>query len=169
MSGPDALATIAEIAIAIAGFAGIAAVLGRRSQGDWTPEDAFRLQGLLYSSFSAVIFSFVPIVLLLTRLAPSVVWSLSSGAALTWLIFIVATRSKEVRRRSETRVIPIERSAWIAISLPSLAMLILHGTNVALFREPWPYVAAAVCSLGLPFFFFVRLLRSILKPDVDAV
>jgi hypothetical protein len=83
MNATDALATIAEIAIAVAGFSGVAAVLGRRSQGEWSPLDVFRLRALLLSSFSIVIFCFLPIVLSLTLLSSSSVWALSSGA---WLV-----------------------------------------------------------------------------------
>ena len=168
MGASDALGTIAEIAIAVAGFSGVAAVLGRRSQGEWTPLDVFRLRALLLSSFSIVVFCFLPIVLDLTALAPSQIWALSSGAWLTWIAFTFALRISQVRRATAGTGDPIERRYAGFLTSIGLAALLLHGANLIIFRVEWPYVAAAICLLIAPFSYFFRLLRTILRTDADA-
>jgi len=168
MNASDALATIAEIAIAVAGFSGVAAVLGRRSQGEWSPEDVFRLRALLLSSFSIVFFCFVPIVLGLAALAPSRIWALSSGAWLAWLIFTAALRISQGRRISKATGDRLDRRYMVVLASIGVAALLLHGTNLLIFRVEWPYVAAAVCILIAPFSYFFRLLRTILRTDTDA-
>lgn len=56
----DVLLTISEVAIAIAGFGGIAAGIGYRSQGSWTKQDRFRLMVMEASSLSLVFVCLVP-------------------------------------------------------------------------------------------------------------
>jgi hypothetical protein len=168
MNASDALATIAEIAIAVAGFSGIAAVLGRRSQGEWTPLDVFRLRALLLSSFYIVVFCFLPIVLSLTALAPSLVWVLSSGAWFAWIAGTTAVRITQARRIAAATGEPLERRYLVFVSSIGLAALLLHGTNLLSFRVAWPYVAAAICLLIVPFSYFFRLLRTILSTGADA-
>jgi hypothetical protein len=168
MNASDALATIAEIAIAIAGFSGVAAVLGRRSQGEWSPLDVFRLRELLLSSISIVVLCFVPIVLSLSPLTPSLVWVLSSGVWAATLVFVTATQSSHGLRAARGGAEPVEPRMIVFMSLIAVAIFLFHGTNILIFRAGWPYVAAAVCSLLVPFFYFVRLLRTILRADADA-
>jgi hypothetical protein len=168
MDASDALATIAEIAIAVAGFSGVAAVLGRRSQGEWSPLDVFRLRSLLLSSLSIVIFCFLPIVLSLTVLESSLVWALSSGAWATWLAFTFATRSSQIRRITAATGDPIDRRYAIFILSIGLVALLLHGANLLSFRVAWPYVAAATCLLIASFSYFFRLLRTILGAGASA-
>ncbi len=72
----DTLLTIAEIAIAVVGFAGIAFVLRADSP---TPLNLFRLQLMVETSVLAITFSFLPILLLSTGLGAERVWSLSSA------------------------------------------------------------------------------------------
>ena len=60
MPDPDALRTFAELGIALAGFSGIVAVLGRRSQGQWSELERARLFALLSTSLGATFFSVLP-------------------------------------------------------------------------------------------------------------
>jgi hypothetical protein len=168
MDAPDALATIAEIAIAIAGFSGVAAVLGRRSQGEWSSIDVFRLRVLLLSSFSIVVLCFLPIVLNLASLTPSLVWPLSSGVCVAMFVLVAAVRTTQIRRLTRTTGDPLERRYAFSLGALFLTMFALHVVNLLLVRGAWPYVAAVVCNLVIPFSFFVRLLRTILRGDAGA-
>ena len=71
--------TIAELAIALAGFSGIVAVLGNRFSGEWGAAEQVRLRLLLEVSLLVVFLSFLPS--LVARVAPSsVAWRVSNGA-----------------------------------------------------------------------------------------
>jgi len=160
----DALTTLAEISIAIAGFSGIAAVLGRRSQGDWEPEDAFRLRLLLRSSFSIVIFCFVPIVLSSASVAAEKTWALSSSA---WLVYFV-TISLPInlggaRRLTKVTGERVEGKYILTLVILATGLVVLHTANVLVIRDAWPYLAALVATLVLPFTQFLRLLRGVLQ------
>jgi hypothetical protein len=54
VEGSDALFTVAELAIAFAGFASLAAVIGRRHGGDRPEIDALRLRNMLEASLREV-------------------------------------------------------------------------------------------------------------------
>jgi len=55
------LESIAEVAIALAGFGGIAAGLGYRARGDWTRDDQVRLIGLALFGLAVAFACFLPV------------------------------------------------------------------------------------------------------------
>ncbi len=163
MNPQDALTTVAEIAIAIAGFSGIAAVLGRRSDGEWAPTDVLRLRLLLRASFAIVILCFLPIVLSSASVAPKMTWALSSGASLVWFcasgVFVI----REARRITRFAGESIERRYAALILSLGVGASTLHALNVVAVQEAWPYLAGLVAMLTLPFSQFLRLLRGVLR------
>ncbi len=79
MLDPQAtLTTIAEVSVALAGFTGIAAVLGSRRDQEWTPEERLRLRTLVETSLTALFLSFAPSVLGLIMTSDSAVWRLAN-------------------------------------------------------------------------------------------
>ena len=56
----DLLLSIAEVAVAFAGFASLVSILGRRSSRDSPVVQAARLRGLIISSLIVVAFAFFP-------------------------------------------------------------------------------------------------------------
>ena len=161
MDPQDALTTVAEIAIAIAGFSGVAAVLGRRSQGEWSPLDVLRLRMLLRISFSIVIFCFLPIVLLSASIAADSTWALSSGAWLAAFAVNFSLDAREGQRIVKLTDAPIERGYVARILMLAGGMVVLHVLNIVTVREAWPYLAALVANLIAPFAQFLRLLRGV--------
>ena len=57
IAGFDILTVLGEIFVAFAGFTGIVAVLGQRSEGTWRPVDIIRFQGLLEASLAGLLFA----------------------------------------------------------------------------------------------------------------
>jgi hypothetical protein len=74
----EALSTIAQIALGLAGFSAILIALsGEPSR--WTPVDSFRITGMLAYSFGALFLSLVPFVLGSFSVSESTAWRLSSS------------------------------------------------------------------------------------------
>lgn len=73
----DAVLTIAEIAVALAGFTGIVIIFGARKDS-WSHDEVLRLRTLLRSSLSALFLSFVPVIALNLELASVGAWELSA-------------------------------------------------------------------------------------------
>jgi hypothetical protein len=81
--------TLAEIAIALAGFTGIVAVLGRRVRGEWTPLEWARLRDLLLASLGVVFFAFIPELLYSVIPELPTVWRISSGFFALYLSVLI--------------------------------------------------------------------------------
>ena len=89
------LTVLAEIAIAIAGFSGIVAGVGRRAGSEWTVADRLRLSMLLQISLTVAFFSLFPLVLASADIDSTYVWQISSAS---WLVAIVVSFSFARRR-----------------------------------------------------------------------
>jgi hypothetical protein len=72
----NALLTLAQVAIGLAGFSAILVALSGKPH-QWTPVDAFRIRNILAFSFQSVFLSLVPFVLAFFWLPESTVWRLS--------------------------------------------------------------------------------------------
>ncbi len=87
------LQTIAELSIALAGFTGIVAALGRRAQGEWEPLERARLESLLWAAVGGVVFSMAPSVAASSSLSEATIWRVGNGvfgflhvAAAAWFV-----------------------------------------------------------------------------------
>ena len=83
----DILLTVAEIAVAFAGFASIVAIFQARWTQDDAPFDLFRFWVMLAFSLAALLFALIPFPLHFLGVAPSEVWRASS---LLLACFVVA-------------------------------------------------------------------------------
>ena len=91
MESAGVLESIAEVAIALAGFGGVAAGLGYRARGTWSPDDRLRLV-LLAAVGGAVVFAcFLPYAI--HHLEITSPWRLSSllflPISVAFLVYIV--------------------------------------------------------------------------------
>ena len=74
MEPSEALSTAAQIAVTLAGFAGVVVVFRRESVHEWSPIDKFRLRVLLINSILSVTFSMIGLLLLTIKPAPPGIW-----------------------------------------------------------------------------------------------
>lgn len=70
----DYFLTIAELAVALAGFGSLAALIGRRPGGESAAVDASRLRAMLERSLTAMILAVLPVSLARFELPPHLVW-----------------------------------------------------------------------------------------------
>ena len=94
MEPGEIISTAAQIAVALAGFAGVVVVFRRESVHDWPPLDKFRLRLLLTNSVLPLILCIIGLVLLGVRSVPSRIWRWCSGVAFCfispWVITAIA-------------------------------------------------------------------------------
>ena len=76
MDVANALLTLAQVAIGLAGFSAILVALSGNPH-QWTPVDAFRIRNILALSFQSVFLSLIPVVLAFFSLPESTVWRVS--------------------------------------------------------------------------------------------
>jgi len=79
MQSQDILQMVSAAAVALAGFSGVVAVLGRRVSGDWTSQELLQLRTLVEPSLIALFGSFIPGILQLVSPSESLTWRLSNG------------------------------------------------------------------------------------------
>jgi hypothetical protein len=93
MPAQDALLTAAEISMIFAGFSSILMVLRRRAEG-WLPVELLALWLMVGFSLSALLFSFLPILLVQLGVSENAAWRASSAALglllLAWLVGVPA-------------------------------------------------------------------------------
>ena len=164
MTGSDTLAILAEVFVAFAGFTGIVAVLGQRSEGQWRPVDVLRFQGLLGSSLAGLVFSVVPFGFHNFDVSPPVTWGVLSGAlagfiALTLVLMI--TRQQRIKVHDDPDFVPGVRAVLSAISIPVLVLLVLNASGIALERVFAGYLLGLLYLLVMCCAMFVLLLRFI--------
>lgn len=155
----DTLHTIAEVGIAITGFAGIVAAVDRRSGGaKSTVHDP--LSNLLGTSLGVVFFAFVPEWVAAAGAASDAVWQISNGLHGVFRICYVAVIFHSARRAS-----PGERSGLmlsIGAGLGGLQLIAAMGALPA--YHYFLYLTALLWGLSVALRNFSRLL---LRPPVD--
>jgi hypothetical protein len=166
MEAEGILTTLAEVAIAIAGFSGIVVALDR-SEGPWSELDRVRLSMLLQVSISCVFWSLLPIFLNVAEVVPASIWFWSSAM---WLVYIFVVLGYRLRRQlpnlgqldEDTSVRPVLAFILFTVTVS----IILQIANVGWLMAPWPYVLAVLEGILVSCLFFVRLLSRVVKVSV---
>jgi hypothetical protein len=167
MDPADALSTVAELAVAFAGFSGIVTALSRREQGSLFPEDRIRIAVLIGASLSTTAFALLPLALWEVAGTPARVWTLSSAAYLPYGLAILFVSERDFRRaRVEDPAVvrrvssfPQRLSTYVGFPL----VIALQLANVALWHQFSPFFVALLWGLvgcGIGFAGLVRSLHS---------
>src|SRR5215471_6547913 len=98
MEPGEALSTTAQIAVALAGFAGVVVVFRRESVHDWTEVDKFRLRLLLTNSILPLALCMIGLLLLTIKPAPAGIWRWCSGAAVVIMSPFAIMTSRTFRK-----------------------------------------------------------------------
>jgi len=164
MQGSDVLTILAEIFVAFAGFTGIVATLGQRSQGSWRPVDVLRFQGLLATSLAGLVFSVAPFGFHHAGVTGPVIWG--SGSALM-AIYIVWGFQKLIRAQVKLRAtedrdyVPGVRLFLLVIAVPVVISQILNALGLGLQHTFSGFLIGLMFAMIMCCAMFVLLLRFI--------
>jgi hypothetical protein len=117
MDPSGTLLTIAEIAVAFAGFAALVSVLGRRQDSETRSLDALRLQLMLEVTLEVALFALLPLPFIGVISEPEI-WRIASGLRLIGLLGSIAYSMH--RARLQPRAF---EQRWLTVSTLSLAAL----------------------------------------------
>lgn len=164
LSASEVLTVVAEISIALIGFAGVVVAFRQRGLEALPPNEQLRLRYMLLVACAALLFALFPFVPHYLRLGASATWTLSSGTlALGLLSLILATYfDAKPHGRQLSR-------AWLYIYQTggSLAAVALLLNCFGAFGEVLPGVY--LVGLGFLLFnatsLFVRLVLSYSSPS----
>ena len=157
MEPSDALIAAIEASVALAGFSGIVVVFGRRSQGEWLPQEELRLSMLLGASFQALLVSFLGVLLLSANLPESTAWTVCSviwSLATVSHTALVLVRTRGLAADDISKTNPV--FFWLGGALV-LLVVFLQILNVVSLREFWPVMAGIIVNLALGARQFVHL------------
>lgn len=156
----ESLTTIAEIAVALAGFSGLVVVL-RKNNGPLNAIEKYRMAVLLATAFGAMFLALLPATLRQLGFSGDVLWRMSSGILTAFsLIFLLAWIF------SSRRFFRVAREIF---SLPAFALVSVgHFANTAIQtavtlgfladRKPGIYMLGLVWLLAHASQQFIRML-----------
>jgi hypothetical protein len=162
LQGSDVLTILAEIFVAFAGFTGIVAVLGQRSEGKWRPVDVLRFQGLLETSLAGLVLSVAPFSFYYFGFAEAVTWA--SGSALL-AIFISSAllrgtrKQRKIRATEDPDFVPGVRLTLVSLGVPVVVIQLLNTVGVGLQHTFPGFLVGLIYLLILCCAMFVLLLR----------
>jgi hypothetical protein len=149
----DTLAIMAEVSVALAGFASIVVLFKRQSSGRWHPDDANRFVGMVIHALLAVFFSLLPLVLATFAVQASTNWGVSSALlGFATLLQTLVSSSVEAKQGHNLRV-----TSTALCGLAVVLFQVLNATGVVWSRVPGPYVAGVGVHLSESLYLFVHL------------
>jgi hypothetical protein len=136
----DALLSLAELAVAITGFAAIVIVFRRRESGRWERLGANSFNGMLFHAMTALVFCLLPVALEALEIDPPTIWRVSSGL-LGGVLLVHAPVVSFALARGRSR---LSRAILLGGELPVAAVLLAVAAG-ALARSAAGLFAAALC------------------------
>ena len=156
----EVLLTLAEVAVAFAGFSGVVAVFGRRDPTSWSFADRVRFSSLVASSLSLLLLCILPFTLLALQIPEESVWrGLSAFVAVYFIVsnvfFVRRMRAASASERAELTVIVLR-----VFRTGQVLVVILSVYNAVLVGEFGLFLAALTWLLIQSGFLFARMLIS---------
>ncbi len=168
----ESLSLVAELAIALAGFASLVAIIGRRQGRDTAVVDAIRLRWIFEIGLLTSAFALVPLLPFHAGLSENSTWRLCAALfAASGSTFLVYT----LRRLSRIPDYPLGRghgfyhpnsASWLILSFGlmfSAVALLLAAAAGWLPKPEVAYLWGLYAYLSLAALLFLRLVRSLLE------
>ncbi len=164
MQGAGTLELIAELAVALLGFSGVVAVLGRRASGEWSAVDSQRFSGMISQSVTVLAMTLIPLPFYYAGFDSPELWGWASAICAVLSILVTLTSQASFRPS-------ILRPLWQdeTVNRPALlylvfvywvapAILLLNSFGLVFDRTFTPFLVAVLLHFAIPVILFVRLL-----------
>jgi hypothetical protein len=162
LQGSDILTILAEIFVAFAGFTGIVAVLGQRSEGEWRPIDVIRFHSLLEASLAGLLLSVLPFSSFYFGVADTDTWRFGSAFMAIYLVFVfykTIRKHQKLGASDDPDYVPGARLSLLILAIPVLAVLTLNALGIGLHHTFPGYLVGLIYTLILCCAMFILLLR----------
>jgi drug/metabolite transporter (DMT)-like permease len=160
MEPGEALGIAAQIAVALAGFAGVVVVFRRESVHEWSSADKLRLRFLLANSLLPLSLCMLGLLLLTIKPMPPGIWRWCSGVAFV-VSLLFAIRMTTIFRRVDPREVQRTRSIGFLFYLLGafgVAVMLLQLSNTTLLGAFWPFFTAINYQLVTAVLQFARMI-----------
>ncbi|HEU0207654.1 MAG TPA: hypothetical protein VFQ78_01615 [Candidatus Udaeobacter sp.] len=160
MEPSEALGISAQIAVTLAGFAGVVVVFRRESVHEWSGIDKLRLRLLLANSILPLGLCMLGLLLLAIRPPPPGIWRWCSGIALVVSLCFVIPMTRHFRRL-DVQQVPRERATrfvFYLFGIFGIAVNLFQLYNAAFPGMFWPFFAGIVFQLITAMAQFTRMI-----------
>jgi len=165
MEPSEALSTAAQIAVALAGFAGVVVVFRRESVHEWSPIDKYRLRLLLMNSILPLAFCTVGMLLLTVKPVLPGIWRWCSGLMLVIVLPFALTTTKGFRRLDPHQLQSVRGTGFgfYLFGILGIGAALLQFCNIAILNAFWPFFSGIIVHLLAAMFQFARII--LLPPE----
>lgn len=157
MEPNEALGIAAQVAVTLAGFAGVVVIFRPDSIHQWSRVDRFRLQLLLHNSICPLAYSLIGMLLLTVKPTPEWIWRGCSAFALLFQLPGSLSAFKNSRKLTAADYQGTSMSLFYGISAIGALTLVLQVLNIATLNWFWPFFAAIVMHLMAGMLQFTRM------------
>jgi len=160
MEPGEALGIAAQIAVALAGFAGGVVVFRRGSIHEWSAVDKLRLRLLLGNSILPLGLCMLGMLLLTIKPVPTGIWRCCSGIAFVVSLLFAVTMTKYFRRLDvrQIRREPATRFVFYLFGMFGIAVNLLQLYNAVLLGVFWLFFTCIVFQIITALFQFARMI-----------
>jgi hypothetical protein len=160
MEPGEALGVAAQIAVALAGFAGVVVVFRRESVHEWSAVDKLRLRLLLGNSIQPLALCMLGMLLLTIQPVPAGIWRWCSGIAFVVSLVLAITMTNRFRRLDVQQVQRehATRFVFYLFGMFGIASNLLQLYNAAVLGAFWPFFAGIVFEVITALFQFARMI-----------
>jgi hypothetical protein len=159
MEPGEALGIAAQIAVALAGFAGVVVVFRREAVHEWSGVDKLRLRFLLFNSILPLGFCMLGLLLVTIKPVPPGIWRWCSGILLVVTVSFVTATTKSIRRLNLPNAHDrVTRWIFLLFGVFGVAAMILQLYNIVLLAAFWPFFAGIVYQLITAMAQFARMI-----------
>jgi hypothetical protein len=160
MEPGEALGIAAQIAVALAGFAGVVVVFRREAVHEWSAIDKLRLRLLLGNSMLPLGLSMLGLLLLTIKPMPPEIWRWCSSILLVTTVSFVTATTKAFRRLNlpNAQRDRATRFVFLLFGVFGMAAMLLQLYNIALLGAFWPFFAGIVYQLVTAMAQFARMI-----------
>ncbi len=156
MQPSEALGVAAQVAVALAGFAGVVVVFRPESAHRWSALDRFRLHLLLTNSIYPLAFSIFGILLLTIAPAPASIWRWCSGIAVGTQVLGLLASAGSMRSLGSADLEGISKLLFYPLLVAGVTAMLLQVYNIIVLNLFWPFFAAIVVHLLAAMLQFMR-------------
>ena len=164
MEPGEALGLAAQVAVTLAGFAGVVVVFRPASLHQWSSLDRFRLRLLLNNSIFPLAYSVFGILLLTIKPPPESIWRWCSGVAVMCQVPFAIINFTEARRLNAAEFKGVSKMLFFPLFAIGTMTILLQLYNMAVLNWFWPFFAGIVVHLIAAMLQFMRL---VLKVNVQ--
>jgi hypothetical protein len=160
MEPSEALGIAAQIAVALAGFAGVVVVFRREAVHEWSGVDKLRLRLLLANSILPLGLSMMGLLLLTIKPTPPGIWQWCSCILLIVTVSFGTVITKTFRRLNLRNVQRqgVTRFIFYVFGAFGTATMLLQLYNIVLLAAFWPFFAGIVYQLVMAMAQFARMI-----------